>query len=308
MIKALKRFAQELLHSYYKVAADWFLISSRKGNIMKNKLSVIIGIILLCATVVFTCTGCKSTSAYAVEIVSGTDETEIDSATGASDMTVTIGNSSYDVKWRKSVRSDYDDKLYEWYDVIDSADNFLPGSVKIDPETGEIVDFNRITPFSRIDNISSLSDEELKSAAEQRLGNLADFSRYNFFEVTRPLGIVGTNTDTTLSWQVKRDILCNISVTVYISEDGEIYCFGKTDVCPDGTAESYIPKDDRIKLLEGKICEHLKIRSLDGSGYKYNILHERLSYYHNKVCVTYVVKILDKQDFAHVISVRVCKP
>ena len=259
---------------------------------------------MLCGAMVLTCTGCKNTNAYAVEIVRGTNYEDVSGVTEASDRVISIGDSSYSVKWEKSVRSNLNDELYDYYEVIDSQDKFLPGTIKIDPKTGEVLYFSQIAPFSRIDNMDSLSDDELRSAAEQMLGGLADFSRYNMFEVIRP---IGTNTDITLKWQVKRDILCRICVIADISEDGEIISFEKVNACPDGTAESYIPKDERIKLLEEGICEELGIRSLDGSGYKYNILHERMSYFHNKVCVTYSVEIRDKQDFGFVISVMVYK-
>ncbi len=274
---------------------------------MKNKLSAILEAALLCAAILLTCTGCKGTNTYAAKVVTNEafadDDVEGAVATGIT--TITIGDSTYNVKWSKSVRYKPTDELYDYYEVIDSEDNFLPGTIRLDPKTGEVISFSNVEPYPAIENMDTLSDDELKAAAEQLLGDLADFSRYNFFEVTRPLGIIGTNTDTTLRWQVKRDILCNISVDITIKEDGTIKSFSKTNACLDGTAESYIPKDERIKLLEAEICHYLGVKSIDNVNYE--ICSEQLSMSHNESCIFYMVEITDEAGFSELVLFSVFK-
>lgn len=285
---------------------DLILNFNRKGNVMRNNFFTFIGIVLLCGAMVLTCTGCENKSAYAAKVITN-DQFADDSVQGAFDTgitTISVGDFTYNVKWEKSVRSNLNDELYDYYEVVDNQNKLLPGTIDVDPKTGEVLFFSQITPFSRIENIASLSDEELRSAAEQLLGGLADFSQYNTFEVARPIYNNGF-TDTCLSWNVKRDILCNINVTVYISEDGLINCFSKTDACPDGTAESFVPNEERIKLLETEICRYLGVKSINSVNYE--ILFEKLSLSHNESCIYYTVKITDEAGFSELIVLSVFK-
>lgn len=262
---------------------------------------------MLCALALFTCTGCKGSGTYAAKVVTNEAFAD-DNVEGAVDTgitTITIGDSVYNVKWSKSVRYESSNDLYDAYEVIGKSDKSdYPGKIRLDPKTGEVIFFLNVEPFPAIENMDTLSDDELKAAVEQQLGDLADFSQYNVFEVKRPIYNNGY-TDISLSWQVKRDILCNISIAVTISENGVINTFSKIDSCPDGTAESYIPKDERIKLLEAEICSHLGVKSIDGVNYE--ILSEMLIYYHSKNCISYSVKITDELGFPELVLFRVCE-
>ncbi len=267
---------------------------------MRNNLRNSIEILLLSAILVLTCTGCASTNAYAAEIISNSSfEKDVDSDIEAANRTITIGNSAYDVKWSQSVRSELTDDLYDIYEVIDSPDKFMPGKIKLDPKTGEVVLFSQINPYPSIKNIDDLSDNELKSAVEQLMGDSVDFSQYNVFKIYRP---ISADADYSLRWQVKRDILCNIGLKIVISKDGAIKMFGKTDACPNDLSRSFVSESERNKLLEDKIRDHLDIKSLENV--EYEILSETLTYYHNENSIMYVVKIM-YEGFPQVVTMRI---
>ncbi len=266
---------------------------------MRNDLRNSIEILLLSAIFVLTGTGCAGKDAYAAEIISNSSfEKDVDSDIETPDRTITIGNSAYDVKWSKSVRSELTDDLYDIYEVIDSPDKFMPGKIKLDPKTGEVVLFSQITPYPSIKNIEDLSDNELKSAVEQLMGDSVDFSQYNVFKIHRP---TPANSDYSLSWQVKRDILCNIGIRIVI-KDGAIKMFGKTDACPNDLSRSFVSESERNKLLEDKIRDHLDIKSLENV--EYEITSETLTYYHNKNSIVYVVEIM-YEGFPQVVILRI---
>ena len=267
---------------------------------MRNNLWNSIGIILLSAILVLTCTGCSGTKVYAAEIISnGSFEKDVENNAVTVDRTITINNSEYDVKWSKSVRSEFTDELYDIYEVIDSLDEFMPGKIKIDPKTEEIVLFSDINPYPNIENIDDLSDDELKSVVEQLIGDAVDFSQYNVFKVNRPAAF---NSEYSLWWQVKRELMCNIGLNIVISKDGAINFFSKTDACPSNLSRSFISEGERDKLLEDEICRYLCVKSLEDI--EYEIISETLTYFHNESSIMYTVEIV-RGGFSQVVILRV---
>lgn len=259
-----------------------------------------IGILLLSTILVLACTGCANTNVYAAEIVGNSSfEKDVDISTAVIDRTISIGDSAYDVKWSKSVQSELTDELYDIYEVVDSPDEFMPGKIKLNAKTGEVVRFSHINPFPDIENIDNLSDGELKSAVEQLIGDMVDFSQYNVFEVSRP---TSSASEYNLWWQVKRDLLCNIALEIVISKDGAIETFSKTDACPGNLSRSFVSESERNKLLEDEICGYLGIKSLENV--ELEIISETLTYFHNESSVMYAVKIV-RDGFTQVIMIRI---
>ena len=195
--------------------------------------------------------------------------------------------------------------MYDHYEVVGSPDDLIPCTIRLDSETDEIKSFSfyGTSPYTAIEDIGNLSDDELKTAVEDMLGDLADFSEYNSFSVRRPPDSVGYNTDIKLSWQVRRELPCSIGVDVVVSEDGLIKSFSKANSCPDDLSKSFLTEEERNKLIEKGVCKEMGIKKLGNVTYK--ILSETLTCRKEKNALSYTVEIMDEQGFSHVIVMTI---
>lgn len=234
---------------------------------------------------------------YTVEIIGGNDPNEYDIIdVGGSDIdTISIGDFSYNVELTESARSASNDRIYDVYRVDGSPDK----TIGLDRETKEVVYFSNIAPYPAIENFGTLSDEELKAAAEKLMSDV-DFSQYEHFEALH------SDLDefkSRLNWQVERDLLCDIGISVYVTENGSITLFRKTDACPDDLYKSFISDDERDRLLEGALHEYLKELDIKASEYaEFYIMSETLSAFRGKDCVIYDINIIDKEMIIPVLA------
>lgn len=248
-------------------------------------------------------------SRYIAEIFTGGGASNEDNTVdvGGSDIkTITIGNSSYNVTYLNSFREPAFDKIYDRFETAGNTGGDLRGSITLDHETGEVVQFSNITPYPSIEDHETLSDDELKAAAEALMTDV-DFSKYNVFEVQHyHTGMEDVLLkDHILEWEVKREISCAISVDVKISEDGSITHFDKTDNCPNDLTKPFVSNEERDKLLEKPIREYFKKNyDYDPEEVKFTIMSETLSAFHNKRCIVYYIEA-DYMGFPEVIGARI---
>lgn len=215
---------------------------------------------------------------------------------------IVIGDSRYDIQFNFSKVSEWRDEPLDYYDVITNDGAKIPGAtLVINPATENISCFRNMKPYPCIQNIQSLSDEAIREAVEQQLNNFVDFSLYNTFSVQKyhPNGDLITQ----LCWGLKKDLLCNVELTVDIDEDGFITDYSKTDACPEDLDGSFMPPEQRKKLLEKGICKELKIKSIDQID-SYEITSEIVSLYHGKPSIIYSVKVIE-DGFSTVIVVTI---
>ena len=136
------------------------------------------------------------------------------------------------------------------------------------------------------------------------LGNLADFSTYNVFELTPPSADSATK-HYRLTWDVKREIVCDIGVTVYITADGLIDYFDKRNNCPDNLTKPFLSTAERNKLLEKRIKTALCLDSMEGV--HYDIRSERLGYLNGAPGITYVIKVTHHGGFVNLLLCEIRK-
>ena len=129
----------------------------------------------------------------------------------AGNSVIRIGSSDFTVRYRAS-RINYSGLgMTDAYDVITDASESNKCYIQTDSEAGTVTYFSGLHPYPAIDNISALSDTEIKETVEAMLGNLADFSTYNVFELTPP-SADSVAKHYRLTWDVKREIVCDIGV------------------------------------------------------------------------------------------------
>lgn len=226
--------------------------------------------------------------AYACEIIDA-DRLEVcSSGVSAESRVLTVGQSTYTLQYDSSVRSELNNEVFDLYDAADESSEPANGWIKINARTGKIAGFSHISPYPRIDGMEEMSDEEIRAAVERMAGDLADFSQYNTFTVSRPSS---SNALYYLAWQVRRDIACNIKTEMYFTSDGVMESFSMTDACPEELTGPFLSDGQRDGLLEKKICEYLEVDSL--SGLAYEIQSETLTYYKNKPAVIYQVDVME---------------
>lgn len=271
---------------------------------MKKDTLYSVGMLLLGLILVFSCAGCSSFAFNCEFVDDGNHFFERDpNDPAATRDTITINETEYKVRYTSTMKSEETNELLDYYEVVD--DTFT--SIAVRATTGEVFYFNNITPYPEITDASGLSmnelsDEDIKRLVEQTLGETVDFSSYNTFRLTRPNS---SASEYYLVWQVKKDILCNNSVSIYITSEGLIKSFNKTDACPENLTTSFISTAERDRLLEEEIKKNMDRDSLDGVTYE--IESEILSLYNNSPAVFYTVSIIDEDGFAYLICLAIHK-
>lgn len=262
---------------------------------MKNKILRSVFVLALCFGTLLSCISCAG-KAYACNIINDASLEVSAENDNADKQTIKIGDFTYNVIYDSSVRSNLTNDLFDIYGVVDGSSELVISKIRVDAKTGEIYSFSNMTPYQKIDNIDEMTDEALKAAVEQLAAELVDFDKYNTFEVVRPQS---NGAMYYLVWQVQQELKCNNKVEIYITLDGEIKHFYRTEACPVSLTTSFITQESRNALLEDEICEYLNVRSLDGI--EYEIQSETLSYYDGKDAIIYSVKIIE-DGFGELIS------
>ncbi len=244
-------------------------------------------LIILTICILVLAFGACGSDSYKCEVIRNNFEVLSEDSVSEKKSTVSIGNISYDVQYDSSTISELNNETYDIYKVVDENNNMTEKMIEINSRTNEIVCFSGITPYSKIENIELLSDYELKVAVEQTIGDTVDFSVYNTFTVERYDSELNTYH---LVWQLKREMLCNVKLDLYITAEGFIEKYSKTDACPNSLTRSFVSNSERDTLLENSICEYLNISSI--YEIEYEIQSETLSYYKGKSGIIYAVKII----------------
>lgn len=270
----------------------WHHVHERVFNLerifmMKQRTLYLIVSLMLSFSLILACAGC-AVNAYACEIIEN-DMVEVEASTvSAESFVATIGQSTYTLQYDSSVKSELNNEVFDIYDVSDNPSEPTNGWIKINAQTGEIAGFSNISPYPQIDGMGEMSDDEIKAAVELMAGDLADFSQYNTFTVSRPNS---SSSMYYLVWQVQRNLACNIKTEMYFTSDGIIKSFSKTDACPENMTISLLSNEQRDSLLEKKICEYLGVDSI--SDLDYDVESETLTYYRNEPAVIYQVSIIE---------------
>lgn len=264
---------------------------------MNTKYSQTICLILSFILIIISCNSC-AIKAYACEIIDSESFEDTLDVAAVQLQTVTLGQSTFEVSPSVSVKSMLNNEVYSVY-TIKSDSNVTSQNIKINATTGEMVGFNGIKPFPKIDRIEFLSDEDLKKIVERLFNDSVDFSIYNTFKAERPVSSSGKYH---LLWQVQKDLLCNTKIEVYITSDGFINNYAKIDACPSDLTTSFITSNERDSLIEARLCEHLGIEST--AGISYEILSETLSLYNNENSIIYVIKVIE-DGFSQVIVLAI---
>lgn len=262
---------------------------------MKNKFLQSLFVLALCLGMILSCTSCAIT-AYAcdimedelVDIVSEKDTSKVH--------TIQIGHSTYDTQYISSKQSSLTNEIFNIYGIKEESSELVRSRIRINSQSGAVVGFSNINPYPQIEKIDDIADEKIKEIVEAMMSDLVDFSQYNEFELKRPHS---SNSTYYLVWQVKQELLCNNKVEIYISSDGFIKNFDKTDACPTDLTKSFVTTNTRDNLLEDKICEYLGVETIDGI--QYEIQSETLSYYNGSNAIIYVVKVADDDGFSQLI-------
>ncbi len=248
-------------------------------------------------TLILSIIGCNHTnSAYSCEIMEPNLHEQEQTITSAPPQDFKIGQSTFTVQLSSKAESVDTHERYDVYAVVDASDTPVNKTIRVHTETGKMVGFYGIRPYDKIENIENLSDEELKTIVEQTMGDAVDFSAYNTFRVMRPVSPSGQYC---LCWQVKEEIFRDIRVDIHITSDGHIQSFSQTNNCPDDLTVPFLPIEERTRLIEDTLCEHLEIKSIKGIRYK--ILYETLSYYQGKDAILYQIEVV-KDGFSQIVS------
>jgi predicted translin family RNA/ssDNA-binding protein len=139
-----------------------------------------------------------------------------------------------------------------------------------------------------------MSESEIKNAVEKVLSPDIEFQKYNVFSLDRLF-----DNSYMLSWQVKRDMLCNIRLDVWIDSDGVIYHLIKTDACPDSLKSSFIDDKIRDNLIWAKIRQQYK--SFPNGYFNFSIESATLSEYKKNDAIIYSIKVTDSEGFVELI-------
>lgn len=264
---------------------------------MKTYLCYIFSV-ALCLILTFSFAGCAMPT-YVCEIIDDADPFEINDGDVAEynvvnknapvgNSVIRIGSSDFTVRYRASHINCNGLGMTDAYDVITDASESNKCYIETDSEAGTVTYFSGLHPYPAIDNISALSDTEIKETVEAMLGNLADFSTYNVFEL-KPPSADSVVKHYRLTWDVKREIMCDIGVTVYITADGLIDYFDKRNNCPDNLTKPFLSTAERNKLLEKRIKTALCYDSMEGV--QYDIISEKLGYCNGAPQIVYVLEI-----------------
>ena len=240
-----------------------------------------------------SCSGCAAT-AYACDIV---EQTEVDVDTPSDYVArgkheIGIAAKEYNISYINSKKDFFRDDVCDVFEVLedDSSDTNRGGTVTLNSKTGEVIGFRGITPFQRITGFSSLTKEQMRAEVEAVMGDFVDFSRYNSFDAEDFEGQFIE--ETLLRWSVVREIEYDISVTVHITNDGEIYQFSMNDNCPDNLKKLSLTESERNRILLSALQ-----KKTDSQITEIKVESEMLTACNGKAAVIYDVVVTEEGGF-----------
>ena len=199
--------------------------------------------------------------------------------------TIRIGSKDLPVQYEYSQRSSTDGEMRHEYAVLGFSD---VGSHCITlNDDGQWIQLIGIEPFDTIENISSLSEQELRGTVERMMENRIDFSVYNRFELRH----THSGNDYILKWYVERDAICNISFTVWIDSDGNIDYATLTDACPESFTEPFLPDFLQEHLTRKALKDRAEKRGYEYDVAEFTIDDEVLTLSYGKRAINYSVSV-----------------
>ena len=266
---------------------------------MKNCLQSIT-LTLLSLLFVLSLSSC-TLNIYDCEVLKSESLDFIDEKNYTDNYVIKIGQSTFNARYISSKKSNLTNETFDIYGIVEESSDIIRKRIRVNSKTGVIVGFSNINPYPNIDNIDKLSDDELRETVELMMDGLADFKQYNEFEIKRPHS---SNSVYYLKWQVKRDLLCNIKTEIYITTDGSITSFDRTDACPSDLTTSFVNNTKRDELIKKKIKAYLGVDSV--KAVTYEVQEEVLTYYDNVPAIIYNVKVVEN-GFEQTMYLVVCK-
>lgn len=215
--------------------------------------------------------------------------------------TITIGTKEFQVTYENSSEM-IDGRMYHDYSVAVS-DYELPENPVHQPEItllddGTLYSFSNIYPFEKIENVDSLTEEELRVTVENLLGGFVDFSVYNEFTVP------GTNRRSyDLVWSVTRDIPCNIYLHIAINEEGYIEEFFRAEFCADDFSKPFIKEKKRDRLIMQALEENYSKKGTGIEPDHFEIHSEILTCDGTNNAIHYWVIVYDERGFSEMLQV-----
>ena len=195
---------------------------------MKKCLLGSIGLVIISMLILISYNGCASND-YTCKVADDRNLEFISEEDNGKIVFIELGDTTYEAQYHSSRQSSLTNEIIDVYGVVDKSSNLIISRIRMNSDTGQVVGFTNISPYPIIEDIDGMSDTELREIVESMVSDLAGFSQYNEFRVSRPQS---ANSSYYLLWQVKRDLPCNIKVEIYITADGLIKSFSMTDACP----------------------------------------------------------------------------
>ena len=262
----------------------------RKRSNLRRVMALLVVVVIMS----LLCQGC-ATTAYACSVLD-TADTVASAKQNDYIALVKIGDQEYSATYKHTVSSCYTGTRFDEYEVTTSDGT---GCVRYNADTKELVSFRGIAPFERLTEIESMTEAQIKSSVEMLLKDMVDFSVYNQFTLKKINATSASRYAYRLIWQVKREVLCNISVDVSITADGKIEAYCKSDYCPEDLTAPFVTDQERDKL----IWDCLQKRFDNFKPYEFRIESQTLTYYEGEEAIIYLLTVLDKEGFATAINI-----
>lgn len=256
------------------------------------------GVALLVLIVTIVC--CCGCGRYTYEcFVAGEEDEEHVYLPEAERDTISIGTETYAVTYQYSMELP-DGTMMHRYGVVTEQDGFVSNTNTSENlptislcEDGSLMSFFKIRPFEAIGNIGNLTEEELRVTVENLLGDFADCSVYNTFELRSS----SASWEYTLNWSVTRDAPCNIALGITIDSEGFIDSFSKIELCPEDFSKPFISDRKRDRLIMQALEDDYAQRGTGLCPERFEIFSELLTCYEGEKAIYYWVTVIDDQGF-----------
>lgn len=237
--------------------------------------------------------------AYACEIVTNSSEINTTVIEGKTD-NIIINEVPFRLEYKETYKSELTGKMIDKYNIVSDKLSVTDiHNVRIERESGNLIYFMGITPYDVIGNIENMSEYDLKKAVEKILCKDYDFSNYNDYSCN----VDAIGCEYTLKWSVENQ---NISLTVYIKNDGSIYGISLTNAGSSSDKMLSISKEERNLMILNTLKKEKLIKTKNNINI--DILSSKQSLYNGKDAIIYTVQTTDKGGFVsvHVVAIY-CK-
>lgn len=247
-------------------------------------------------TLTLTALLCSCGTGYVCEFGAGSDRKTVSGLEGKIDH-IDINGKTYELTYEETYASELTGELIDEYrvSVHELPEIFSLGThcVHIERESGKLISFSGILPYAIIQNISDMTDDEIKTTVEEMLSADYDFSLYDKFEHAAPIG------DHYLTWSVEGQ---NISLSVDISEDGDIFHVFQTNAGADASDILSLDEAERDAIILKCLKKQGVVKST--KDVKMEIRYATQTMYKGKPAVVYGISV-DKDGFpsVHVVTI-----